>query len=671
MAYDLTHLRTILKVALESMEQGRFQELILRFLPLYDSKYTNLRRHGATVTGKTRKGTPDSLSTSLNDGQQIGVQCSTEEGYWDFDPKNKNVKPFHDIDRCKDELSRIQEIVLCSNREIPTKRPNAKSDVVSYAKSKEVPTITLFSLEDLESIFFDRISDPAFFNLFEHFFPDIAQYITTLQDAERSITVIKMSKMHPQIPLASVEEICNLGFKDVNKNAQEFISTELNNVASRFLLKKIPIPGLTRILPLDYPLLKPIGKVMSFLGVPKIGKSNLIYQCSEIWTKEGVDLKIYICPEDAKERVSCVDEILYRVYSFIMPSDRAADLIAGRINLEEHFQDFNPQKTGTSPKVFVIDDAELLSEDDFKRFCRFLHKVQPFLSSCQIGLIFISNKSLRSRNTIFDPEISVHPWNSEELHKLLALNFKANEVELDMNYAEMLETMSTGHPLIALALAKKYPTKRQLVECLITNSFVLPDDLSTEGKQFLFDDLLKDDKDSLMLVCRLTPLIFRSKINLLQAIGQKIKPEIGKPVKLLISKLSGTVIEGEDTAGYTVVPFYRKIADTNLTIEDKKAVYDVASDFLLSPPSKTIDIVDILDGINYAIMALKFDLALSWSIQLLHIIFVKKTFPIRNQIRVKSVGLNRYYQTKFHAGIFVPNNDFNLKGYNVRRNKRI
>ena len=73
-----TSFRVPIEAALESMEQGRFQDFCLAFLPLYDERYAGLARFGHTVEGKTRIGTPDLIITD-SDGFQTAVECSTEQ----------------------------------------------------------------------------------------------------------------------------------------------------------------------------------------------------------------------------------------------------------------------------------------------------------------------------------------------------------------------------------------------------------------------------------------------------------------------------------------------------------------------------------------------------------------------------------------------------------------
>ena len=90
------------------MEPGRFQEFVLRVLPLYDQKYLGMVRHGGTEFGKTRAGVPDLLKTYGN-GDQIGCECGTAEDYWSPPTDSTQLsswKPIYDARSCIDRLER-------------------------------------------------------------------------------------------------------------------------------------------------------------------------------------------------------------------------------------------------------------------------------------------------------------------------------------------------------------------------------------------------------------------------------------------------------------------------------------------------------------------------------------------------------------------------------------
>lgn len=151
-------LKLILSNSLKALGQGEFQVLCLSFLPIYDQRYEGLRRHGGTTEGKTRWGTPDLLKTD-SEGTQIAVQCSTEDKYW-RKPKDKTKieswKPCIDIIKCVNELKGLNEIVLCTTKEIPTNAPNVERDVIAFGRTKTKAKITIITLYTLEEELFNK-----------------------------------------------------------------------------------------------------------------------------------------------------------------------------------------------------------------------------------------------------------------------------------------------------------------------------------------------------------------------------------------------------------------------------------------------------------------------------------------------------------------------------------
>jgi hypothetical protein len=195
-------LKLILSNSLKSLEQGAFQEFCLIFLPIYDKKFKGLERHGGTAGGKTRKGTPDLIKTTVQ-GKQIAVQCSTEEDYWvaPSDPeKTENWKPIKDISRCLEDLKHLKEIVLCSNQEIPTSFANVKSEIRRWAKVKTNVKITIFSISNFEiEILKNRIK---YSSLIEQHLPELNAYI----ESYLSHTTLKTYRQR-NAPLSTIEEI--------------------------------------------------------------------------------------------------------------------------------------------------------------------------------------------------------------------------------------------------------------------------------------------------------------------------------------------------------------------------------------------------------------------------------------------------------------------------------
>ena len=152
-----------INIVLDQIDDGPFQSFCLDFLPLYNNTYQQLKRHGGTSTGKTRKGTPDLIKT-LDNGEQIAVQCSVEENYWKKPKKEEkldNWKPVSDINDCISKVTNLKEIVLCSNREIPTNLPNVKSELIQKYKDITDAKITLLDRADIEKTLLEYVGTPS------------------------------------------------------------------------------------------------------------------------------------------------------------------------------------------------------------------------------------------------------------------------------------------------------------------------------------------------------------------------------------------------------------------------------------------------------------------------------------------------------------------------------
>ena len=135
-----TFQRGLIEKKIQEMEEGAFQELMLRFLPLYDSNYIGIHRHGGTEFGKTCIGVPDLLKT-FNDGRQVACECGTQKDYWKkpLDSKNmSNWKPIEDAEKCLSELENPIEIILASSRPFPKKDPNVKNIIINYFSKKNM-----------------------------------------------------------------------------------------------------------------------------------------------------------------------------------------------------------------------------------------------------------------------------------------------------------------------------------------------------------------------------------------------------------------------------------------------------------------------------------------------------------------------------------------------------
>jgi len=211
----LKELKVILKTALQSMEAGEFQEFSKAILPVINGDYVGLERLGGTVDGKTRPGTPDLIKTKSN-AKIIAVQCGTEENYWrapEDKTKYSEWKPCKDIDDCLNKIEdKLEEIVLCSNREIPVNKPETKSEIIAYLK-KEGIKITLYDLPAFEtSIETAYIKDPQIIYILKNFLPSVSDLLDKLEEGDKNKDILELTKSF-SLPLSKIEAIVTEAYK--------------------------------------------------------------------------------------------------------------------------------------------------------------------------------------------------------------------------------------------------------------------------------------------------------------------------------------------------------------------------------------------------------------------------------------------------------------------------
>ncbi len=623
--------------SLRAMEQGAFQDFCLDFLPLFNPSYEGLKRHGGTVEGKTRKGTPDLIKT-LSNGKQIAVQCSVATEYWKS-PKDKSKlsgwKPCKDIDKCLQHLHNIQEIILCSNQEVPTDKPNAEAEIVSYAKDKTNARITLICCANIENSLINNVGTPDFEALFKNHFPKIHERIVFLKEAQGNKLALELLKERQERPV-SLDNVLKIA-TDATRNlidlkeAKAYALKKIDELRSKFERECLPDTGnvVRRILK-NFPLMRPIGAIQTLLGVPKIGKTSLVAQCANHWKAKKINIHWFDCPIEEVETRSLVKDISRAIWACFLPSDKASELADGIIGLQSIDLDRLRYKLD-HPTIYVLDNAEFLSPNTTKSLCMFLSKLKSFSVLSHIGLVFVSNKSLKYLCPTISNEFSAPPWTQAELKALLSSELSRHKYYQNDKYLEILETMSSGHPLVALALARKFPSIKQLVLSSFEGPSLAHEDLTAEVKNLLFEDILKADTDALNYVLRLSPLVFTANDKTIHAIAKKIKPVITKPFALVLDRLSGTVVEGDKRQGYSVAFVYKEVAKKQLSSQDQQEIYDIVSVELLTPEDGTLNAVDVTNGVFYALLANKLERTFYWTIWLLHST-VNRNLP-KNQIQ--------------------------------------
>ncbi|MDD5774047.1 MAG: hypothetical protein PHX78_11335 [bacterium] len=602
---------------LKSMEAGTLQSFCLDYLPLYNRNYGGLERHGGTADGQTRKGTPDLIKTFGN-GEQIAVQCSTEDDYWKKPKDISKWKPCEDIDKCIKTLSNVQEIVLCSNQEISTSNANAKTEIILYAKEKTRALIVLINVSEIEKVLSDNLSNLVFQNIFKKYFPDINERINNFLEASKNKLAVELYQKTP-IPMESAlkfaKDAIDKYYLD-EKEARTYALSKIDELKSKFERFPIPKPGnIERYIPENFLILNPIGKIQSILGVPKIGKTYLVAQCAKYWESKSLNVKWFDCPFDKIENISLGKVISRDIWNIFLPPEKATEISEGISSLESI--DANSLKYKSFlPTVYVLDNAEYIPEDELKKLHFMLAKIKKLDLINFVGVVFLSNKTLKHLCQSISNELSSPPWTREEIKKILSEKLSEYSYEKNDKYLEMLEAMSGGHPLVAVALARKYLSITELFSSNFQLSMV-DEDLAADVKNLLFEDILTDN-DSLLFVLRLSQLIYRANTRVMQIIVDKIDPKIVKPFSLILDKLRGTVIEGDERQGYVIAYVYKKVAnektkDTQLQQE----IFEAVSNELLKPINNILNANEISDGIVYALLAKKFKDAFHWSTVLL------------------------------------------------------
>lgn len=618
---------------LSSMEQGAFQNFCLDFLPFVDSIYKDLVLFGGTLEGKTRKGTPDLINT-LTDGRQIAVQCSTEKTYWNIPKEKDKWKPCEDIDKCLTNLNNVREIVVCSNQDISTKAPNAESEILSYAKSRTNAKITILYSVKIHTLLLNNIENPAFVSLYKKYFPEIHELVNTLKEKESLKLSFEIYKEKP-ISLKMAKEIADKAVKNIIdiEKAKDYALKEISLLRSKFERVNLPSPGnVKRCIPKESLLFNPVGKICTLLGVPKIGKSSLVSYSSGNWFQNKMKVHWFDCPiEDAEQKVF-IEDLLRSIWSCFVTPDKATELAANIIKMHSISLD-GVKYNFETPSIYILDNAELLLENTVKSLCKILVNFKRYKFLSNIAVLFISNKKLTPSCAAISEEISAPAWTEKELEEFLSGELPEASYYKNRKYMEFLTAMSGGHPLVGLALARKFSSARQLIFSKFKGPSLTDEGLTAEVKNFLFEDILKGDNDSLNFVLRLSILTHRANDKVIHAIAKKVNPAIAKPFNVILDRLYGTVIEGDQQQGYGVSFIYREIAKKRLSIREQQEIYDAVSLALLTPKNNILNAIEVTEGIFYAVFALNFERAFYWTGMLLQAA-INKGFSI---MQVKSI----------------------------------
>lgn len=616
-------IKTIISSSLKALEQGALQDFCLSFLPIFDSRFNGLERHGGTASGKTRAGTPDLLKTDP-DGSHICVQCSAEQDYWSKPKKNINAwKPIKDIDECVSKIKNIKEIVLCSSQEIPTNLPNAKANIISYVKNIDNKiVVTLFSISNFEE---ELSVSRKYLAIIRKYFPDLYEVISASAEKKVLETVLLLYKKHPA-SLTSVEAIVTSFFSDITSNPDlKKIEMEIAKVSRSRFEHVLPsdVKQIYRQSVVDfYRKNAVLGNIFTIAGVPKIGKTNWVTQLCLEMKRQGIEIIWFDTPYESYEQKILMEDFKRIVIGKVVGYEIANQYADKKITRQE-LNNFIEQSRSMGKCLVVFDNSEHFAPEYLLDMKSIWAIIQKAAIGKNLGLVYISRKKLKQTLGNASKDVLCPKWDETEIKQLLELS--KVEIAGDITkYCELLASFSGGHPLVALSIAKRAKSIEELLISKITPAPALQDeDLAEDFKQILFNDLLKDD-DHRDIVLRLSLLTARFKTSLMEFMSSEVSPSLRTPARLMLDNLEGSLIEGDEALGYQIAFIFKQIASNYIPIEQKREIYDRISKYLMTPKNNVIDVDEAADAVLYAIMAGKLQNAFIWTNMLL---FHKRKSP--------------------------------------------
>ena len=255
------------------MEAGKFQDFCLDFLPLWDARFVGLSRFGHSAAGKTRAGTPDLILTRP-DGKQIGVQCGTEENYWKATEDVTNWKPYSDATKSIETLTNLFEVVLIANREIPSNKPNTKSELIGLLRDKTSAAITSLGREDIGQFISTTLHTPPTKRLIKAYFPDAFNAFASEEEAQRLRLGRTISSERP-VEASTLFTLIDQAVQSFGwtEELKQYVLGQLDELGYRLT----PLPnfnGIQRQSVDSLPLKSPLSQIWALIGLPKDRKST-------------------------------------------------------------------------------------------------------------------------------------------------------------------------------------------------------------------------------------------------------------------------------------------------------------------------------------------------------------------------------------------------------------
>ncbi len=300
-----------------------------------------------------------------------------------------------------------------------------------------------------------------------------------------------------------------------------------------------------------------------------------------------------------------------------MPSGDLTRLSREALSRKARLTQARPPST---PVLVVVDNANYLPESGLHQISQVLGDLKRanIFGASSLACIFTSNKRLGALTTV-DEIVPSPKWDSIELRELVlaqtgTLPELAEEAEA---YLTLLTVRSGGHPLLSLALARKYKDVAQLIASSLNNAPAAGDeDLSREAASFLYHELLSD-ADSQNLVQRLSVLVGRQDNSVLEAI-RRVDPIISTSVAVILDRVLTSAIEGDAENGYTVPQVFGDIAKQRIDRDEQRRVFAEVARTLLEPEGNVIQAERTISGITHAILSGDVPTALGWTSLLVH-----------------------------------------------------
>ncbi len=356
------------------------------------------------------------------------------------------------------------------------------------------------------------------------------------------------------------------------------------------------------------PLANPSGKVWVLTGVPKIGKTNAVVQLALAWGDSVVEW--FDCPLTDVD--DCGDEIAAHLVGPFVSQGALAQLLHSPARLDAVLVGAT---RAAHNRVVVVDNADRLPPIALHRLGETLRAMRRHGLLAETACIFVAARRLGPLRPAVDETVSAPAWGPEELALLLEQVGIQSGAPVGRSgpYLELLATRSGGHPLLAVALARKYPDPGTLALSALEAAPGLGDeDLSREAQQILYEDFLTD-ADTQNFVQRISVLTSRAPLDVLEALRTDVLPRINTTTAVLLDRVSPSVVEGSPLGGFEVAFVFREIAKRMIGESERLAVYRAVADRLLTVQGRVLIADRTSDGIVYALLSGDIDRAVFWT----------------------------------------------------------